>query len=66
MLEDSLLGCLGIIMLSHLLAPPLAFGQRPAIPGPLNQRCFFFQRQRFPDWAFVLVALRPNYYRRTQ
>lgn len=31
MLEDSQLGCLCIIRLSHLLAPPLAFGQRPAI-----------------------------------
>ena len=31
MLEDSRLGCLWIIRLSHLLAPPLAFGQRPAI-----------------------------------
>ncbi len=30
-LEVSLVGCIGLIMFIHLLAPPLAFGQRPAI-----------------------------------
>ncbi len=30
-LEVSLQGCIDRFMLSHLLSPPLAFGQRPAI-----------------------------------
>jgi len=42
------------------------FRPAPGYYGPLNPRCFFFQRQRFPNWAFVLVARGPDYERHTK